>query len=272
MPDKYSEVLILIITTTCLLLLLGGIIIGFILLFRSRQQKYFRDTQTLQSQFDQTLLQSQLEIQEQTLQNISQEIHDNIGQVLSLTKLNLGTMDIDKPDQLQQKIEDSKKLIGKAIQDLRDLSKSLSTDYVSAMGLTEAINYELEMIRKSGVYTTTLETEGSPIKLEAQKELIIFRIVQEIINNIIKHAKATTIIIQLNYGPEAFSIIVNDNGSGFDLTPLNAGDNSKFGLGLRNMYKRARLIGAQFSITSTLGAGTTVTLILPHDPNHVVSA
>jgi signal transduction histidine kinase len=251
--------------------MLGTFIVIFLLFHKHRHNKQLIETQNLKSQFEQTLLQSQLEIQEQTLQNISQEIHDNIGQVLSLTKLNLGTMDIDKPDQLQQKIEDSKKLVGKAIQDLRDLSKSLNTDYVSAMGLTEAINYELEMIRKSGAYTTTLQTEGPPVKLEAQKELIIFRIIQEIINNIIKHARANTILILLTYEPEIFSVTVNDNGTGFDLTPLNAGGNSKFGLGLRNMHKRARLIGAQFSIASTLGAGTTVTLVLPCTTNRIIS-
>lgn len=263
-----EEIKLLINAITIILLLLGIFFLLFFLLYKKKQniqQKKILD-------LNKEILQSQLEIQEQTLQNISQEIHDNIGQILSLTKLNLGTMDIDKPDQLRQKIEDSKKLVGKAIQDLRDLSKSLNTDYVSDMGLPEAINYELEMIRKSGAYTTTLQTEGLPVKLEAQKELIIFRIIQEVINNIIKHAKANTIHIQLTYTPETFSITVNDNGSGFDLTPLNAGDNSKFGLGLRNMHKRAGLIGAEFTIASSLGAGTTVTLILPHAANPITSA
>lgn len=267
-----EEISILIVSGTALFSLLGLGLVQFIRLYRQQQIIRKKREEQLQMEFQQTLLQSQLEIQEQTLQNISQEIHDNIGQILSLTKLNLGTMDIAKPDQLQQKIEDSKKLVGKAIQDLRDLSKSLNTDYVSAMGLTEAINYELEMIRKSGAYTTTLQIEGSPIKLEAQKELITFRIIQEVINNIIKHAKANTIHIQLTYTPEIFSIIVNDNGAGFDLTPIETNGNNKPGLGLHNMDKRAQLIGASFSISSILGAGTTATLVLPCTANPITSA
>lgn len=258
-----------IILGTLFTLLIIAFIIIFIVIYQKRYQGFIKEKEDLQTGFQQILLESQLEIQEQTLQTISQEIHDNIGQVLSLAKLNLGTMDIHKPDQLQQKIDDSKGLIGKAIQDLRDISKSLNTDYVSEMGLVQAIGYELEMIRKSGAFTANLKTEGLPVKLEAQKELIIFRIIQELINNIIKHAKASTILIQLTYKPDTFSISVNDNGTGFDLTPLNAGENSKFGLGIRNIHKRAQLIGAHFSIASTLGAGTTVTLLLPLTTNGI---
>lgn len=272
MLSNHTELIITFIVATLLFLLFAVFAIAFILIHQKRKQQHIHEKQTLQSQYNQTLLQSQLEIQEQTLQTISQEIHDNIGQILSLTKLNLGLMDIEKPEQLQEKIEYSKQLVAKAIQDLRDLSKSLNTDYVSAMGLVEAINYELEIIHKSGAYTTTCQTEGAPVKLEAQKELIIFRIIQEVLNNIIKHAKASTILILISYEPEALSITVNDNGTGFDLTPLNAGENNKFGLGLRNMYKRAQLIGAQFSITSTPGAGTTTTLVLPCPANNASGA
>jgi signal transduction histidine kinase len=257
-----ADIIIIVISTLFVLLIIASIVI-FIFLYQKRHQRYVKERADLQTGFQHILLESQLEIQEQTLQTISQEIHDNIGQVLSLAKLNLGTMDIDQPGQLQQKIDDSKGLIGKAIQDLRDLSKSLNTDYVSDMGLVQAIGYELDLIRKSGAYTTALKTEGLPVKLEAQKELIIFRIVQELINNIIKHARANTILVMISYEPETFNIAVNDNGTGFDLTPLNTGDNSKFGLGIRNMHKRAQLIGAHFSIASTLGAGTTGTLQLP---------
>jgi two-component system NarL family sensor kinase len=262
MPNLSHDIIAIILGTLFTLLIISFIII-FIVIYQKRHQGFLKEKEDLQTGFQQILLQSQLEIQEQTLQTISQEIHDNIGQVLSLAKLNLGTMDIAKPEQLQQKIDDSKGLIGKAIQDLRDISKSLNTDYVSEMGLTQAIGYELELIRKSGEFTTSLQTNGLPIKLDARKELIIFRIIQEVINNIIKHARANSILVLLTYEPHAFSISINDNGSGFDLTPLNAGENSKFGLGIRNMHKRANLIGADFSIASTLGAGTTVTLVLP---------
>src|SRR5690606_6033411 len=121
---------------------------------------------------------TQLEIQEQTLKNISQEIHDNIGQALTLAKLNLNAV-MAEDTQLQEKILNSKELVSKAITDLRDLSHSLDTDYVLEMGLQRSIEYELELIRKTGIVRTDLHVEGNLQRLERQKELILFRIVQE---------------------------------------------------------------------------------------------
>src|SRR5215217_789660 len=127
----------------------------FFLLFLQNSRRKFHHQQQLQmiqTRFEQEILLAQLEIQEQTLKNISQEIHDNIGQVLSLAKLHINTMSYDDPKGLHDKINDSKHLITKAIQDLRDLSKSLNTDYVTELGLIKSVEYELELIQKTGSY------------------------------------------------------------------------------------------------------------------------
>ena len=165
------------------------------------------------------------------------------------------------PD-LKEKITDSKVLISKAIQDLRDLSKSLNTDNIAAMGLLKVIGYELDMIRKTG-FQTYLEVSGEEIKMEPQKELILFRIVQETLNNIIKHAEAKTIKVNMVYSTDKFQLTINDDGRGVDLTPLNEKAGGDFGLGIRNMHNRAKLIGADFNMNSRIGAGTTVSLIVP---------
>src|SRR5882757_7121148 len=107
----------------------------FIIQLHRRRILHQKEVVDLKVQYEQTILQSQLEIQEQTFKNISQEIHDNIGQVLSLAKLNLATMDIAQPAGLEQKIGDSKKLVSQAIYDLRNLSHGLSTDYIADRGL-----------------------------------------------------------------------------------------------------------------------------------------
>jgi len=244
-------------------LILGGFMISFVMLYRFRLNRHIREKVERENSFKQTLLQTQLEIQEQTLKNISQEIHDNIGQVLSLAKLNLGTMDVEQPEKLQQKIEDSRMLVGKAIQDLRDLSKSLDADQIKARGLNRAIEYELEMIKKTGSYDTQFNVVGTPYKLDAQRELILFRIVQEILNNIIKHAKASTIEVRLGYEPHELFIDISDDGSGFDLQLLNERNKENPGQGIRNMHNRAKLINAGFSMSSTIGKGTIVTIHLP---------
>ena len=258
MQDNKIEYYQLILWGSLILFLLSFFIITFILLYQ-KKHKAFIDQKY---QFQQTLLQAQLEIQEQTLKNISQEIHDNVGQVLTLAKLNLATTSVAE-EAASEKIKTSQQLIGKAIQDLRDLSRSLNTDYVEEMGLVRSIEYELELLQKTGSIETELNMEGKIVKFDKQKELILFRIVQEAIHNIMKHADAKKITAAIHFTNDAMQIVIKDNGKGFDLSPLNDAGNQSFGLGLRNMNSRATLIGALFSVNSAIGNGTEVSLQLP---------
>ena len=261
MQRESHEIIITLIAGTITFLVFGAWMISFLFLYRQRHRSHLQEKEQLRLSYERELFKTQLEIQEQTFKNISQEIHDNIGQMLSLAKLNLATMDIAQPSGLEQKIGDSKKLVSQAIYDLRNLSHGLSTDYIADRGLVQAIERELEMIKKSGAYETVFLMEGSSYPLDKQNELILYRIVQETLNNIIKHAASQKIIIHLCYRPEELTLSIIDNGKGFDLTPIT--DNSSFGLGIKNMHNRARLIGAGFQISSTLEEGTSVIISLP---------
>jgi two-component system NarL family sensor kinase len=256
-----------IIIGTIILLFLTFFIIANLLLYYYKRKRHFAENSRLKSEFQKELLQSQLEIQEQTLKNISEEIHDNIGQVLSLAKLNLNTLPDIEDTATQQKVHNTKELVSKAIVDLRSLSRSLDAEFIMQMGLIEAIGYELDIIRKTGTIETEINISGTQFKLDKQKELIFFRIVQEVINNIIKHAKANKILVNAIYDTDKFQLTIADNGQGVDLSPLNDNDHSSFGLGIRNMNNRAKLIGADFNMSSTVGKGTEVIIILPKQMN-----
>ncbi|HEU4470434.1 MAG TPA: sensor histidine kinase [Flavisolibacter sp.] len=206
------------------------------------------------------LAEAQLEIQEQTLRNISQEIHDNIGQTLSLVKLNLNTIDFGRTEQVEQKIGNSKELVSKAINDLRALSKILSTDYILSAGFINAISLELQQIEKAGYLKSALSISGQPFKPEPQKELVLFRIVQESLNNIIKHSEAGFVKVEAVFEESCMNIWVIDDGKGFD--PAAVSD----GIGLRNMRTRALLIGGSLKVHSTPGSGTRIQISLPIQP------
>jgi signal transduction histidine kinase len=188
--------------------------------------------------------------------------------MLSLAKLNLATANMEQRDMVAQKIQDSHHLISKAIQDLRDLSRSLNSDYVSEMGLLRSIEYELEMIQKTGFMKTALHITGQVYKTDPQKELILFRIVQETLNNVIKHAEADTITVWIAYDLIGITLRVSDNGHGFDISLLSEKDKTKPGLGISSMNNRARIIGADFHITSSMGKGTEVVIQLPKEINN----
>jgi len=265
MPPQNYQIVTGVVIATIVFLLAGFFIVIIIAYANRRKKKFIEEKQIMQSKFQNELLQTQLEIQEQTLKNISQEIHDNIGQALSLAKLNLNTMPPTDDVALQQKILNSKELVSKAIVDLRDLSRSLDTDYVQEMGLQRALEYEMEMIRKTGTIETNLIVEGTLFRLEKQKELILFRIVQETFNNILKHAGAKAINVYIDYETNGFTLIIKDDGKGMNLQPLSDGENNNFGLGIRNMHNRAKLIGADFNMNSKIGEGTEVRIVLQND-------
>jgi signal transduction histidine kinase len=256
-----EEITYLIIFGTLVFLILLLFVVGFIISFYKKNRAYQKHLLAIQYEKEQEVLKSQLEIREQTFKNISQEIHDNIGQVLSLAKLTVSNINLAESDGNREKIMEVKLLISKAIQDLRDLSKILNTDYIVQKGLAGSIEYEVSVLRKLGVHNASLNTHGEVFKINDQTELILYRIFQELINNIIKHSAATDIQIDLFFSPHDFTMIVRDNGQGFNIENLN--ELSENGLGIQNIRKRAKLIGANSSIETAPGKGTKVQIQLP---------
>ena len=250
MEEEVTRDLGLAITIIVIALAVFVVLLAY--LFTTRKNKLIQEKQLMKTQFQQELLQTQLEIQEQTLKTISEEIHDNVGQVLSLAKLNLNTFESNS----EQKLQDTKKLISKAINDLRDLSRSMHGDRIAELGLQQSIADELQILQKSGEFETHLKITGEPYKLLPQKEMVLFRIVQEALNNCIKYSKAKNITVALNYEKENFSLSVSDDGIGFDTQ-------TKTGIGLKSMQNRAQLIGGVYTIHSALDSGTTITIELP---------
>ncbi len=245
-----------LIIAIIILLILVLFMILFFVEFQRKKRRYYLKQVELENKYQREILVTQIEIQEQTLKNISQEIHDNIGQSLSLVKLNLNTLDLSNPQQAIAKIESTKELVGKSIHDLRDLSRSLNTDSVLANGLKPAIEHELALLNRAGGYQTILKLEGEPARFDAKKELIIFRIFQEAVNNIIKHANASSITVELTYSDSEFSLGIGDNGVGFKENEQDEGS------GLRNMKNRAQLIGGEFNL-NTGSSGSFIQIKIP---------
>jgi signal transduction histidine kinase len=228
----------------------------FFLQMHRRRTIHEKEMYDLKAQYERTLFQSQLEIQEQTFRNISQEIHDNIGQVLSLAKLNLNTIpQIESSD----KIALTEELLGKAINDLRDLSKSLHPEKIVDIGLINAIRNELVVMQKASKLSAELITNDEELKLSNEKCIIVFRMMQEILHNILKHAKAKNVKVKMHVNDNNITIEIIDDGKGFDMANLKS---TETGIGLKSIQQRCALINASFNIDSTPGAGTSIKLII----------
>jgi len=212
----------------------------------------------LQANFRQELLKTQLEVQEQTLNYISAEIHDNITQILSFVKLTLGSIASGIDGEKKAKVNETRELVAQTITDLRDLSKSLSFEHISSQGLIRTIENEVERVNKSGLINVSLEQEGNSYSLGEQRELVLFRIFQETLNNTLKHSRAKHLKIMLQYHSDLFNLTLEDDGSGFSAEALD----NKSGSGLRNMENRAAMIGGTATIDSSPGKGCRIKVIL----------
>src|SRR5688572_1872754 len=263
MYEAKQEILIVVIAGTALLLALVVAIFVFLVLYQKRSYKHLVEKLEMQEAFGKEILESRLEMQEQTFLNISQEIHDNIGQILSLVRLNVSTIDPNNPEVITKKVANTKELLDGAIQDLRDLSKRLNSEYLNHQTLPEMLQFQLDLIQKSGEYKTDLRVTGPERSFDQDKKLIIFRIAQEALNNAIKHAKANTIAINLDFLPDKSVLKVIDNGVGFDMNDTTGKIKPAKSVGSYNLKYRANLIGGNFVLKSKPGEGTQAELSVP---------
>lgn len=259
MPTENNQLYTTIVAATIIILLVGGFIITFLLLlYQKHHNRHLKEIIEMKTAFEKTLLQSQLEIQEQTFHTISQEIHDNVGQTLSLAKVQVNIIDQSETTD-KQLLAEVKENIGKAMNDLRDLAKSLNSDHIQLRSLKELIAPELIRLQRSKIIQTAIHESGSSQPVAHQKKLILFRIVQEALQNIMKHAAASSIAVQLHYENDMIIITITDDGKGFDTEKLN-----NDGLGLQNISSRAKLIGGNAIIQSSPGKGCILTLTCPY--------
>lgn len=256
--DQYQEVLIVIIAAILIFVVLVGVVVFTMLYYQKKKFQHLQEKQTMAETYYKQLLQARLEMQEETFGTISREIHDNVGQLLSLAKVQLN---IAGQHEMVDRtlLEEIKANIGQAMADLRDIAKSLSSERLQQITLAQAAKQELQRIARGDALACTMEINGTEKPLSEQQKIILFRIIQESFQNVLKHAKGNKIHMNFDFTESHLSIIIEDNGIGFDPSK-----NPQTGLGLQNMATRAALIGGTAVIDSTINQGTTITLTVPY--------
>jgi two-component system NarL family sensor kinase len=254
MQDAKNQVVFTIIAVIFVLLFLGVLFLVMLFYYNNKKGQMSKEKQLMRATFEKQLLESKLEIQEQTFDMISQEIHDNVGQVLSLAKVQLGILE-QKQAVDGQLLGNVKECISLAMTDLRDIAKSLSSERIQQLSLQDSITQEIKRINRAGFVKVNAEVLGIEKNIPDQHKLIAFRIVQEGLQNIIKHAGATEVKVSIRYPEDGMYITIFDNGVGFNPeTELKKKD----GLGIQNILRRATLVGGKAEIMSKPGEGTTL--------------
>ena len=244
--DEKSTLIIVLVSVTILLLLVVIVAVLFSV-FIKRKNTLLTEQEEAQKRFEQEIADTQIEIREETLRNISWELHDNIGQLLTLAKIQTQNAGGD-----QAQLDEAAATIGKGLTEIRALSKLINPEALNTLSLYEALELELERFKRMDYLKPSLERTGKPLSIDKKIEIIIFRILQEFFTNTIKHSKASELAVRLGYKKSVLHIEAKDNGIGFNYAKARA----RNGIGLTNIEARGKLIGASISISSQEGQGT----------------
>lgn len=260
MELEKTEITIAIIAASILFIIFAGFIISFVFFYNKKKSVHNQQLKDQQKKIENEAFRSEMEIRENTLRHIAEEIHDNVGQVMLLAKLNLNKYLMTHPG---SEVEETRDIIGEAIHELRSLTKILHADHVNSMSLVGVIERELKRLKQTGLVETSFTVEGVVTKIESSRKLILFRMVQEILQNVMKHSKSTKVNIYLIYGDEYLILNIEDNGVGFNSENTLNNNNRDKGSGLLNLQNRAQVLQADFSIKSIPGKGTNIGIKIP---------
>ncbi len=252
-----GEFFIIFLSLTIFLMVLGLGISLFVVYYHKKRTEYAQEKQAMQNTFQREMLKTQLETQEYAFHQISEELHDNVGQLLSTTKMLIGITERNLP-QPPDSLKTASETLGKAIQDLRSLSKSLSNEWLHQFNIVDNLRAELERLNTARQVLVSFTTNSKTLPLEPQQQVMLFRVMQEALQNSIKHAEASAIGVTIQLADGSVFLCLADNGTGF-----NAELATKNGLGLMNMKHRVKLLGGNIVWVSNINNGTKVEIRLP---------
>ncbi len=243
----------LIIYSTIIILFIVLMMMLIYAFFIRKKSQLIITQKEKEASFQRELSLAQIEMKELTLSHIGRELHDDIGQKLTVAKLMTAQVIPQVEEKTKGNLKEISDLLGESIQDLRNMSKNFITDQVEYFGFTDSLERELRRIRKLGFISLNYQKNADEIDINPKHSLILFRMVQEMINNVLKHSKATELSVVLHDEHEILRIKIKDNGVGFN-------ERERAGSGLKNIEHRANLLGAKLQISSKINDGTEVNI------------
>lgn len=257
MNDQY--IIPLFVAGSLLLTLFGFFLVVYLLVQKRKQNKYFIEKQQMIFDHQNSLLQAKIEEHENIMDQISIELHDNVKSVLGFAQMNMYNIASLATDEKQATLIDkTNNIIGHVVDELHSISHSLNSNFVKNTGLVESIAKDLEHIQLSNKVECSHQVVGTPFSLTPEKELHIYRIAQEAIQNCMKHASAKHLNFTFRYDPRTFIMEARDDGKGFDQDKVY----KMKGLGFLNMFQRARYLQGVLEVNSAPNNGSTITLTL----------
>lgn len=256
MEDNF--VLIFSVATLAMLILAGSIVV-FVAFYQRRMLEEQFKRQAMEFDYQQKMMQAELESQESERRRLAADLHDSIGGMLSTIRVGISTMARALPN--PHAIDETKKMLDDTISSVRRISRDLMPSTLEKFGLMYAVKELCERFQQTSQIAVHFISNGDIPKLDSQRELMIFRIAQELLNNAIKHAQASAINVSIEM-TNRILLSVEDDGIGFDADFFKNDSAGNKGLGLYNIENRARLLGGEITFERK-AKGTRSILVAP---------
>lgn len=263
--------LVLYFGTIGMLALTIGLIV-FIIFHQRKVIRYQLRLQRMEQDQQKLLLNASIRLQEEERQRIAADLHDDAGPLLATARLylNENLVNLDKTTQLQS-IYNAKSIIDDTIQLIRNISHSLMPPTLKNFGLESAVNDLFQKISGSGSMNASSRFHDYRERLQAENELIIFRVIQELVNNILKHSNASFIHLTQNTSGDKFFIRLHHDGRGITQNDFNKLNKSNVGLGLKNIQSRLKVLHGKIFFEKDMSQTyykVTIELVKEDDKGH----
>ncbi|MBS0171254.1 MAG: PAS domain S-box protein [Nitrospira sp.] len=205
-----------------------------------------------------------MEIQESERRAIARDLHDEIGQALTAIKLNLREIrTLPNSESVENQIVDSLEILGQVLQHVRSLALDLRPALLDELGLGPALRWYVRRQAERAGWDALVSPEGLTGRPSPEVEIACFRLAQEALTNVARHAQASKVEVRLEHSPQALTLVIRDNGVGFDVETVRTGARAGTSVGLSGMEERVQLAGGKVTITSAPAAGTEIRASFP---------
>lgn len=259
-----SEIVLVFVVAALGMFLLAVAIILFVFYYQRRMMAAKIRSQEREQEYQRELMQAIIDSQEQERERIARDLHDEVGGMLSTVKLNLSKVDMEIKKGQTESVStgEAREMIDETIGNVRQISRDLMPPTLEEFGLAQALMELAQRIDETTSIKGSFHGKESATRLNSIAELALYRVVQELVNNSLKHSEADKIDIALHTNDEAVEITYQDNGKGFDMEAVTQESSSK-GLGIRNLYNRVDLIDGSLDYQTSPGAGIDVKISVP---------
>lgn len=253
---------IVVIGIIVMLLLFASLMYTFTIT-QNKKLKYQQDMQQLREAQQNQLIEAAIRSEESVRHSISEALHDEVGAILSSSKLHLQGIKYDSLDNADKELyEKGKSLLDEGIQKVRSISHNLHSNILKELGLNEAINHFINKISHGTVLKTSTALDEHYSGKNAENDMSLYRMVQELVNNIIKHAHAREINISSSFSNEQLVLSIQHDGKGLSQEQFEALRYNKEGLGLKNIQNRVILLKGSIEFFNA-DNNSTITIYVP---------